>query len=246
MSAHSLPLQRVLIVAPHPDDEAIATGGLIQQTLADGGAVRVVFLTDGERNVWPQRAMLRKWRISAADRAAWGALRRREALASLAILGASESDAAFLGFPDGGLNILAAVGDPRIADALSALVRSFGPTLMVSPSSFDLHSDHRAAALFAHRAAGEVPVVTFLVHGEAPEGRLAAILPLSEEQLARKREAILCHSAQLFLSRKRFLSRARAGEPFYLPEHDRVRVDSEMRRRVARARHRMRVLLGKR
>src|SRR6185369_16035099 len=151
MSAHSLPLQRVLIVAPHPDDEAIATGGLIQQTLAGGGAVRVVFLTDGERNVWPQRAMLRKWRITAADRMAWGALRRREALASLALLGASEGDAAFLGFPDGGLNILAAVGDARIADALSALVRSFEPTLVVSPSSFDLHSDHRAAALFAHR-----------------------------------------------------------------------------------------------
>lgn len=246
MSDASLPLRRVLIVAPHPDDEAIATGGLIQHTVADGGSVRVIFLTDGEGNLWPQRAMLRKWRISAADRAAWGALRRREALASLALLGASEGDAAFLGFPDAGLSILAAIGDTRITDALSALVRSFAPTLVVSPSSFDLHGDHRAGALFAHRAAGEVPIVTFLVHGEAPEGRLAAILPLSEQQLARKRDAILCHSAQLFFSRRRFLSRARAGEPFYLPEHDLVRVDSEIRRRVTRARHGARVITGRR
>ncbi|MDE1886478.1 MAG: PIG-L family deacetylase, partial [Xanthomonadaceae bacterium] len=36
------PTDRILIVAPHPDDESIATGGLIQAARAGGAAVRVI------------------------------------------------------------------------------------------------------------------------------------------------------------------------------------------------------------
>src|SRR5262245_17016997 len=39
---------RLLVIAPHPDDEVIAAGGLIQRVRAIHGAVRVVYLTDGE------------------------------------------------------------------------------------------------------------------------------------------------------------------------------------------------------
>ncbi|MEI6861832.1 MAG: PIG-L family deacetylase, partial [Verrucomicrobiota bacterium] len=44
------PASRVTVLAPHPDDEALGTGGLIQQALARGAAVRVVLLTDGAPN----------------------------------------------------------------------------------------------------------------------------------------------------------------------------------------------------
>jgi N-acetyl-1-D-myo-inositol-2-amino-2-deoxy-alpha-D-glucopyranoside deacetylase len=46
---------RLLILAPHPDDESIATGGLIQVARGVGAAVRVIVLTDGDNNPWPQR-----------------------------------------------------------------------------------------------------------------------------------------------------------------------------------------------
>ena len=46
---------RLLVFAPHPDDETIATGELIQLAIAAGVAVRVVFATDGDNNPWPQR-----------------------------------------------------------------------------------------------------------------------------------------------------------------------------------------------
>src|SRR6185436_8274566 len=39
---------RLLIVAPHPDDEILAAGGLIQHLRAANGTLRVVYLTDGE------------------------------------------------------------------------------------------------------------------------------------------------------------------------------------------------------
>ncbi|EKD32432.1 MAG: hypothetical protein ACD_77C00103G0043 [uncultured bacterium] len=38
----------ILIIAPHPDDEIIGTGGLIVKKLSEGCKVTIVFLTDGE------------------------------------------------------------------------------------------------------------------------------------------------------------------------------------------------------
>ena len=59
---------RLLMVAPHPDDETIATGLLIQQVLAAGGEVRILLLTAGDNNPWPQRWLERRVWIGAADR----------------------------------------------------------------------------------------------------------------------------------------------------------------------------------
>ena len=44
-SLEFLPDDRVLVLAPHPDDEVLATGGLIQQALAAGAALRVIVAT---------------------------------------------------------------------------------------------------------------------------------------------------------------------------------------------------------
>ena len=42
---------RLLVFAPHPDDETLATGELIQLARESGASVRVVFGTDGDNNV---------------------------------------------------------------------------------------------------------------------------------------------------------------------------------------------------
>ena len=39
---------KVLFVSPHPDDETLAAGGLLQDIQARGGQVYVVFLTSGD------------------------------------------------------------------------------------------------------------------------------------------------------------------------------------------------------
>src|SRR5262250_1622088 len=46
------PADRLLVLAPHPDDELVGCGGMIQRALAAGAAVRVVFLTYGDGNEW--------------------------------------------------------------------------------------------------------------------------------------------------------------------------------------------------
>ncbi len=43
--------ERLLVVAPHPDDETLSTGGLIQRVLARHGSAHVVLVTAGDGNV---------------------------------------------------------------------------------------------------------------------------------------------------------------------------------------------------
>lgn len=231
------PLERVLIVAPHPDDDVIAAGGLIQRAIAAGGLVRVLFLTNGESNPWPQRAQLRKWRITASDREAWAALRAREAAAGLSLLGAAADCAHFLRFPDQRLSAMARGGDEAVRLAIAAHVREFRPSLAIVPSIFDFHSDHRAAAYFSHRAIEPAAIATYVVHGHVAPERTRFTIELTEEEQRKKRESIGEHASQLLLSRERFLAYARATEPFYIAEGDVMRVESALHERVDKLRH---------
>ncbi len=97
---------RLLIFAPHPDDEVIAAGGLIQQTREAGGTVRVVYLTSGDSYTASVRAEQHVARPKGADYRAYGHQREDEARASLRTLGVGAWSLTFLGFPNGGLNRL--------------------------------------------------------------------------------------------------------------------------------------------
>jgi len=95
---------RVLVVAPHPDDETLAAGGLIQRLHAAGGALRVVFLTDGDGFPEGVKAEEGRENVTASDYRAFGRERKDEARAALHALGIHDDTATFLGFPDGGLS----------------------------------------------------------------------------------------------------------------------------------------------
>src|SRR5260370_20574447 len=82
---------RLLYFAPHPDDETLAGGGLIQKASAMGARLCVVFLTNGDRNPWPQRVMERSLFLDAKARRRWGLTRQGEARAALDMLGAGRA-----------------------------------------------------------------------------------------------------------------------------------------------------------
>ena len=219
-STHTLsPQDRVLVFAPHPDDEALGCGGLIQHAVAVGALVRVVFQTDGDNNPWPQRYVEQRWSIDDSCRQRWGARRRLEALRSVQTLGLQADAATFFGLPDQGLTRLCQQRDAAALGLHVAELETFRPTLLVVPSQDDNHPDHVGSyALIqeAQRLAGmNLPQWAYLIHRRwfCPEAS-GLTLDLTLRQKARKLAAIECHETQLFLSSTRFCAYARDQEIF--------------------------------
>jgi LmbE family N-acetylglucosaminyl deacetylase len=94
---------RLLVVAPHPDDELIGAAGLMQRVREAGGAVHVVYLTDGDAYRDGVKREDSRHRLSFADYRSYGRQRQKEARAALANLGLDNRAATFLSFPDSGL-----------------------------------------------------------------------------------------------------------------------------------------------
>lgn len=211
---------RVLVFAPHPDDESIACGGLLQAARAAGAAVRVVVLTDGDNNPWPQRWVEKRWHIGAAERARWGARRREEAREALRVLDIAQEDARFFGMPDLGLTDLLMHADAKVLDSLRVQIDEFAPTLLVLPALSDRHPDHSATYILSRLAlarcqAAAPRLLAFAVHGQFPMQEGIGVA-LSEDQRGIKQAAILAHTSQMQLSQRRFLRYAGPVES-YLP-----------------------------
>src|SRR5262245_54609313 len=114
-----VPTDRVLVVAPHPDDEILAAGCLLQHAADLEAAVRILYVTRGENNPWAQRVHERRWRITPTDRERWALLRQREAIASLNSLDLPAECTRSLAFPDQGLTDFMMSGGRALIDLLS-------------------------------------------------------------------------------------------------------------------------------
>lgn len=211
---------RLQIFAPHPDDESLACGILLQHAVAAGAAINVVYLTDGENNPWPQRCLTRRWRLNASDRQKWAKLRRQEALASLKVLNVAPENVRFLGWPDQGLaHRLKA--EPILTRArLRYLIMDFSATDVIGPDAADRHRDHSAVGRMLDQAFAAGGAVfegmrrwTYVVHGlDGDFLEKAEAVPQTRDQAEAKERAVNCHGSQLLLSRRRFLGYARRPE----------------------------------
>ncbi|WNL40130.1 PIG-L deacetylase family protein [Halomonas sp. PAMB 3232] len=164
---------RVLVLAPHPDDEVFGCGGALAQLAARGAEIRVVIATQG-----PQAAL----RLAESTRAA-------------AVLGYPAP--INWAFPDRGLE----QAIDALADTLLEALEAFTPDLLLAPSSFEMHPDHRAACDAALKA-GERFVAK---HNASLSIALYEIgVPLSANQLVDisqegelKARAMQCFASQL-------------------------------------------------
>lgn len=209
---------RLLVVAPHPDDETLATGVLIQQVLAAGGAVHLLLLTDGDNNPWPQRWLERRVRVGSADRRRWAGRRRTELRQAMATLGLPAAALTALGWADQGLTARVQTELTASMACLGEVVRSFGPTLVAMPALDDRHPDHAAAHVLMRLAlaAGDAHPACLLyrVHGSAEGDRHGERWPAERAMQARKFAALACHASQLALSHARMHRLAARDECF--------------------------------
>jgi LmbE family N-acetylglucosaminyl deacetylase len=180
------PGDRILVVAPHPDDEVLGAGGLIQQACATGAAVRVVYLTNGDHNQVAFKLYRLRLHLRPRQYLAFGELRQREAIAATTRLGLSPAQLTFLGYPDWGTLRMwrdywghcapfrsdatqaAAVpyrlafqfGQPYKPENVTAdlveILREFRPTELFVTHPADTNPDHRAASNFARLAVLEL------------------------------------------------------------------------------------------
>lgn len=131
-------VRRLLVIAPHPDDEAIAAWALMRQLRARGAWVEVLVVSDGGASHpasrrWPPARLI--------------AERRRETRRVLRPLGITPASIRFLALPDGGLGAEPA----RLRSALGRAVRRRRvPDLIVGPVADDAHPDHAAVAAAVH------------------------------------------------------------------------------------------------
>jgi len=96
------PDDRIIVFAPHPDDESLGCGGIIQQAVAMKLPVRIVWLTYGDNNEWSFFLYRRHIVVMPEAVRLMGEVRHQEALAAAKILGVDSHQLAFLGYPDFG------------------------------------------------------------------------------------------------------------------------------------------------
>jgi LmbE family N-acetylglucosaminyl deacetylase len=164
---------RILIVAPHIDDEAISAGGYAIDAIANGAEVYVVFLTAGDCNEFSVRLIHKTLEPTASNYLSVGHTRIAEAKEAMKILGVAPDHFFILGYPDRGLRTMVdnpdavvrsrgtrahevPYGDAlspgsqyKIANALNDLKQVIAlakPTIVIAPVPFDKHPDHAAAA----------------------------------------------------------------------------------------------------
>lgn len=176
----------MLVVAPHPDDEAIGAFGLVRRMRRRGGRVRVLVVSDGAAS----HQASRRW-----PRARLIAERRRETRRVMRRAGLAASAIRFLGLPDGGLGQLTACESGRIAGAVRRLR---GVTLLVAPSAEDAHPDHRAvAAILARVALPGARRLAYLVWPHRRRARRGAAMRIViDGGAAAKRSAIRGYATQ--------------------------------------------------
>jgi len=214
-ATESIRADRVLVLAPHYDDEVLGCGGLLcrlaGRTSRSGppgrpAAVTVLFLTDGAGTV-----------AAGEDPRQHAALRRQEAEAALAVLGIEPptGELRHLDLPDGVLEQNLGTLTAALRQALIEL----RPDLVLVPSPLEVSGDHRAAFAGLHAAlsptgrqvapagdAGDgaeegraldeaVRDATILVY-EVNHPAYPDLLVDVSEELDRLREAMECYASQ--------------------------------------------------
>src|SRR2546430_13930539 len=137
---------RLMLFAQHPDDEALACSVILQQAVRAGAAIRIVYVTDGDDNPWPQRALERRWSLGPSDRKRWGKLRRTEALAALRVLDIHPADVQFLALPDQGLTDLLLRDCNSAPTRLIQVTDHWSSPGILAPPLPDIHPDPHPVA----------------------------------------------------------------------------------------------------
>lgn len=164
--------ERIMIFAPHTDDEVLGPGGLIGRAVRLGAVVRVVLVTNGDGFTLAAEDEFHSVHLTPERYIEFAYIRQRESLAALKSLGLPESAVTFLGFPDRGTAAEwedhwpksdpytsphtkfdrspyrnsyvrnAPFAGAALAEEITRLIQEFNPDTIILPHPNDMHPDH--------------------------------------------------------------------------------------------------------
>lgn len=172
--------ERVVIVAPHCDDETLGAGGLLHDAVAARADVHVIMVTNGDGFRYAVEAQFKTLRPTRQNYIKFAYQRQQETLNAVHLLGLSPDRVVFLGYPDRGIAPMwstnwapdhpfrsrytgltespyansftpgARYCGAQLAADLMALFERYRPTLIVFPHPNDAHPDHWAVNAFVN------------------------------------------------------------------------------------------------
>jgi LmbE family N-acetylglucosaminyl deacetylase len=170
--------ERILILAPHPDDESLACAGVIRYAATHHLPVKVIVITNGDGYARDVEVYLKVNQPNAAEFRRLGEIRHRESVAAMRTLGLRAKDILFFSYADGSINSLfernwdygrlhrglngctaapysfafekaAPYCGANLVKNLEAVIRDFKPTVIFYPNPDDYHHDHWGVGAFA-------------------------------------------------------------------------------------------------
>jgi len=170
----------VVVIAPHPDDEAIACGGALRLHADAGDRTFAVFLSSGELGL-KHLPKEEAWRI-----------REAEAEAAAQHLGLAGIE--FYRQPDWFVGDVAPLGK-----SLARLLERERQEIVYLPHPAEWHPDHQAALPILREAARQLPQVAPRVLGYEIWTPMQADLALKNITcvLVQKMKAVRCYKSQL-------------------------------------------------
>ena len=206
--------KRILLLAPHPDDEVVGAGAAIGRARALGAEVHVAFLTTGV----PAREVLWAWQRAGHD--ARVARRRAESEQAARLLGFSI--AFHQDIPTRTLKSALAATRARLVETIERA----GIEMLWVPAFEGAHQDHDVAnflaATFKDRMPAPLPVWEFaeynFIGGQVHSQEFACasgaeqVLQLSDAEIALKRRALA-----LYASERGNLAHIKAGREVFRP-----------------------------
>lgn len=171
---------KILVLAPHIDDEIIATGGAIQSALSMSAQVKVVYMTNGDDNLGSVLREDKTLEPTPDDFVALGEQRMIEGKKATKLLGLNDENLIFLGYPDKGLypmlnnnynnpytsqstrfnyNPYNGTFDSKqnytganVVDDLQRIISDYKPTIIFVSHPRDQHPDHSSTYGFMEKS----------------------------------------------------------------------------------------------
>ena len=227
--------KRILVLAPHPDDDVISLGGTLCRLVDQGHEVHIAYEVSGassvsDETIWHVSAFARDSKLESAGRLAaqiaeefektgtlistpvisgWkGLIRRHEAMAAARVCGVPGNRLHFLDLPfyDSAGPRSRRIG-PRDVEILRELLGSVQPHLVYAAGDLDDPNGTHRLCLRALREAlaaearsdwvGELELWLYRgIWSEWPLDEIDLAVPLSPQEVLRRRRAIFRHESQ--------------------------------------------------